>query len=206
MLNVPADADAAAIRQAFHRAVLLCHPDCCQGDEEEVKRRFGRVVAAYRQLRERLIREDRDDGDEPPVSDQFDPADFARMVIGWETRDAADPVSAAKLEWLPRVVHQKVAEPAVDETRVFVLCWLASIVLALAAGAAAATLFSSGAGEGGAVLAVLVMAGTYVGAFVVSLLAIVGSRRTAWLLRVIGFRKQRALPAPKKGRRLPEQK
>ena len=206
VLQVAADAGPEEVRRAFHRAVLGCHPDCCQGDEEEVKRRFARVVAAYRELRERLVRQNPDDGKDLPPSDLFDPTDFAWLFFGWEARGAADPPAPSKLEWQPRVVQEKVQEPAVNETRVFVVCWLASIVLALAAGAAAAAILSAGGGaeESIAAVAVLVMAGTYVGAFVLSLLAIVASRKTAWLLRVIGFRRQHSLPAPRKNRKLPE--
>ena len=207
VLQVAADAGPEEVRLAFHRAVLLCHPDCCQGDIEAAKRRFAQVVGAYRRLREILIQQGRDDGEEIPISDQFDPADFARLTLGWEPRDPST-LSPGKLEWLPRVVDEQVKEPAVNETKVFAVCWLASIVLALGAGVAAAAITSTGGGaeESIAAVAILAMAGTYVGAFVLALLAIIGSRRTAWLRRIIGFRRQHALPAPKKGRRLPGEK
>ena len=98
-------------------------------------------------------------------------------------------------------------EPAVDEPSVFVICWLGSIVLALGAGAAAAVLAARGGDdESTAAIAVLVMVGTYVAAFALSLLAIVASRKRAWLRRVIGYRRQHALPAPRKGRKLPDGK
>ena len=113
VLGVSADAGPEEVRQGFHRAVLGCHPDCCQGDAEVARRRFAQVVGAYRRLREILIQQNRDDGEEIPISDQFDPVDFARLTLGWEPRDASS-LSPAKLEWLPRVVHQRVSEPVVN--------------------------------------------------------------------------------------------
>jgi hypothetical protein len=50
------------------------------------------------------------------------------------------------------------------------------------------------------------MMATYVGVFVLALVGIVASRRTAWLLRIIGFRRQRSLPSPRRGPELPEEK
>jgi hypothetical protein len=240
VLEVGPDADSEEVRRAFHRAVLRCHPDCGGGDDAAAKDRFGRIVASYRQLRGRLMEQGRDDGQGLPISNQFDPSDFALMSLGWTSRRSGEAPSPGKLEWLPSMVQEKVVEPAVNETRTFVLCWVAAIVLALAAGAVVAAVLSSrggahatgasgadgtGAGASGTdeargggadgaqreegaardktmLVSVLAMMGTYVAVFALSLTAIVASRKTSWLLRVIGFHKQRSLPPAPHGHKL----
>ena len=209
VLGVSPIAGPEEVRRAFHRAVLQCHPDLCEGDMEEVHRRFGRVVGAYRRLRAVLIEQNRDDGEEIPIPDAFNPADFALLARGWEYRGSAEGLPPAKLEWLPNVVQQKVVEPTVNETRVFVIYWVLAIVLALGAGMLVSALVWQGGVEdegGGMAWAVLTMLATYAGVLVVALVGIVATRRTDWLLRIIGFRKQRSLPAPRKARRLPDER
>jgi hypothetical protein len=202
VLGVSRSAGPEEIRRAFHTAVLQCHPDLCEGDMEEVHRRFGRVVGAYRRLRAVLVEQNRDDGVEIPIPDAFNPADFTRLTAGWEYRGPADGLPPAKLDWLPNVVQQKVIQATVNETRTFVLFWVLAILLGLGVGVA--VLFWRGGFEDeGMILAVLAMLATYAGVFVLALVGIVASRKTEWLLRVIGFRKQHSLPAPPKKRRLP---
>ena len=207
VLGASPSAGPEEVRRAFHRAVLQCHPDLCQGDMTEVQRRFSRVVGAYRRLRAIFVEQNRDDGQEIPIPEAFDPADFARLTQGWEYRGPADGLPPTKRDWLPNVVQQKVVEPTMDETRVFAFFWVLAIVLALAVGALAGALACLGGAEedSGMVLAVAAMMATYIGVFVLALVGVVGRRKTSWLLRIIGFRRQRSLPAPREGRRLPDE-
>jgi hypothetical protein len=212
VLDVGPDADSEEIRRAFHRAVLRCHPDCGGGEDAATKDLFGRIVASYRLLRGRLIEQGRDDGQGLPISNQFDPSDFALMSQGWTSQRSGEAPSPGKLEWLPSMVQEKVVEPAVHETRAFVACWVAAIVLALLAGVVAAAVMSSRGGtraggpdeadDGTTLVCVLAMMGTYIAVFALGLVIIVASRKTSWLLRVIGFRRQHSLPPAPKGHKL----
>jgi hypothetical protein len=203
-LGVAPKAGPGEVRRAFHQAVLRCHPDCCGGDTEEALRRFGRIVAAYRRLRTTFADDRRDDAPDIHLGDQFDPADFAWLALGEKAMGSRGAMTPSKLEWLPRVVHEKVTEPAVHETSALVVCWIGAIVLALIAGAITAGALSGprGIDDRGALVSVAAMLGTYFVLFALSLLAIVGGRKTSWLLRVIGFRRQHALPPVPKGRKL----
>jgi curved DNA-binding protein CbpA len=55
-LGVKHTADAGEIKAAFRRLSKELHPDTCQGDPEESKDRFIRVVAAYNTLSDPIRR------------------------------------------------------------------------------------------------------------------------------------------------------
>jgi hypothetical protein len=205
VLKVAPDAGPQEVRRAFHQAVLRCHPDCYGGDTEQAKRRYSQVVAAYRRLRTTLSLQRPDNPPDTPGSDQFDPADFAWLALGEELMGSRGTSSPSKLEWLPRVVQEKVTEPVVNEPAAVVICWIAAIVLALAAGAITAALLVGprGIDERATIISVAVTLGTYFVLLALSLIVIVAGRKTSWLMRVIGFRRQHALPKAPPGRKLP---
>jgi len=215
ILGVTPDAGLEEIRTAFHRAVLLYHPDRRPEEPEEAMRRFGRLVVAYRWLRQQLSEAGPRPKAERPTSVRFEPSDFAWMSANWENihREAADP---DKLEWVPQVVHEPVQEPAVNETLVFVIFWVVATLLALPVGVLLAAplrvvvpaLVADGSTLGplGSTLLVTTIIGSYVGMVALVLSAIVSSRKPGWLMRIIGFRRQHSLPWPKaRTKKLPPQ-
>lgn len=208
VLGVSPRATLEEVRAAFHRAVLDCHPDSSGANTEALLDRFGKIVAAYRDLRKRLVPRDAPDKPAPQTdAELFDAADFALMHMGWASLGSPEALASkapAKLEWQPHVVREEVKVPVVNETLTFVLFWVVALVAGFAAGLLAMSYIEVGDGseETAVSVSVLVMIAAYVAVFALALVIIVASRRTSWLLRVIGYRKQRALPAPGKGRKL----
>lgn len=198
ILGVASDATMEEVRAAFHRSVLRYHPDRRLDDPAAAERQFHQLVEAYRHLRRQL------QGDRPgaradaPDDETLDPIDFVWMQRGLGGPQAPGGPAPSALDWCPRVVHQKVTQPATDETAVFVLCWVLAVALAIAAGAAAVWLLPPVRPGGGSSAAVLVLAGlgTYLAVLALALGAIFASRKTAWLFRVVGFIRRRALPKP----------
>ena len=199
VLGIAAGAGPEEVRRAFHEAVLRCHPDSNPGDLEETTRRFGQIMEAYRRLRALFLEQRRAEPDDFPPYDQFEPADFACMRAGWEGRESMKDVAPSKLDWAPNLAYEKVLEPSVDETRFFVLCWAGAILLAIGAGAAALALLTQhdSPGEGSVAVFVTAVLVTYLGLVGVAVLGIVATRKATWLLKLIGFRRQRSLPRPK---------
>lgn len=126
VLGTTRAASLAGVREAYHAAVLRCHPDRRPGDPN-AQAAFERVVEAYRTiLRWRGL----DDADYAHVpSPAVSPAQLARRaqdtVHGgmWGYVESSLPTGP----W-----HRRTVRPAHDELRVFLALWLGALLAGLA--------------------------------------------------------------------------
>ncbi|MCY2929984.1 MAG: J domain-containing protein [Planctomycetota bacterium] len=125
VLGTTRAASLGGVREAYHAAVLRCHPDRRPGDPN-AQAAFERIVEAYRTI---LRWRGQDDAGEahlpgPAVS----PAQLARRVQdtvhggGWGYVESSFPVGP----W-----HRRTFRPAHDEPVVFLALWLAALLAGL---------------------------------------------------------------------------
>ena len=74
ILGIDRDADAEAVRTAYRKAALRCHPDVFDGDPEEAERLFRQVTAAYKTILRRRAARSAD-----PRGRVYSPRDLAAM-------------------------------------------------------------------------------------------------------------------------------
>ncbi len=194
ILGVPRDADLHAVRVAYRQAVLRYHPDSRPADPKAAARMFHRLTWAYRLVSQRLESSPGSPG--PAGARAYQPWELSRMHSGEDEVGASgfeerpDRPEAGQVRW-----HQRATRARFDETRLFVLAWVAAMALGMLG--FALTLHwvqaSRRAVPAWAWAAPLVL---YVGAVGATLGGIVASRRVVWIVRKLGHWARRALPAP----------
>ena len=195
VLGVGKDADEEEIRRAFRKAALKCHPDACPEDPAGAKRRFCRLVEAYRAV---LRLRARAGGPAPRV---HTPSDFAGSERAWRAPTAVAFETGRGVEWPGRLGMRRTTRPTLNEPAVFVCLWLAAIALAAWAGPAALRAVLPARGLGwdapGTLACVLLALGIYAGAVAAAALGLALTRKIVWLALQLGSWR-RVLPGPLK--------
>ncbi len=191
VLGLQKGATLEQIRMAYHKAVLKCHPDMNPSDEAS-ESEFRRVTDAYQALWRTWMR--------PEEMKRYSPGDYARTQADWFIEPGqigGKPANAA----VPGA--QRITYARHNETRVFILSWLAAMAVALVvsyyAAKTGANMFKEYAGTAGYfALLIIIPVAIYVAVVAVTLWMLVNSRKIFWVVVQLGIHIRRALPSPHK--------
>lgn len=190
VLGLLKGASLEQIRMAYHKAVLKCHPDMNPSDDAS-EAEFRRVTDAYQSLWRNWMR--------PEELKRYSPGDYARTQADWfiEPGQIGGKPANASVPGAQRITYARH-----NETRVFLLSWLAAMAVALVVAyfaAKAGVRFFKPESEG---LYVLVLIGipvlVYGAVVALTLWMLVNSRKIFWVVVQLGIHIRRALPGPHK--------
>lgn len=194
LLGTTRTASLAEVREAYHAAVLLCHPDR-RPDDPDAVRAFERVVEAYRAI---LGWRGMEGADEPVVSvAPVSPRELALRAQGPAPAWAYAP-TPAPLHW----ACHRIRRPTRDEPAVFAAIWLVALLAGLSVEWLLVGRLPSDfrdRGEGPVWMAMIVLAPLLVYAGIVALAVAVPvmTRKAVYLVTRFSRGPRRALPCPR---------
>ena len=192
ILGLPPDATVGQVRRAYRRAVLRHHPDTLRDGASGGSVAFHEMTDAYKQNMRRL-------GEDGPArrTGPVPPEELARRQGDWLSRQEGVGLEASfSADPSPGAVKKVWA--TINEPRVFVLSWLAAVVMSAAAMAAMAYLLDlrETHPSGWMMAAVVTLPfALYAGVLVGAVAAVYSTRKVYWLALQIR-RLRRSLPTP----------
>jgi len=207
VLGVPRDADMDAVKLAYRKAALDCHPDNYSGDPDEAEQKLRELIVAYKCIAREL--DPSSWSTAAPVGRTFTPQDFAREGSAAVWQPTLDSDRKDRGVGTPSIrLSREHGEATRNETRIFVSFWVLAIVLGILVGGAAAcyrayTLGSDSLTFTDIVVSVLVGELIYAGLAVGTFILIVLTRKVVRLTLRLAQMGWRFLPGRAPGRELP---